>query len=253
MKRAIQKLPRREGIRGWRFGFGTQWWLINQRRRKRQQENGIWFRFRAFDMIQGDGISVSSVPDQSGGPVALNAPSGGTPPMMIEGALPNGQKAVFFDPAFPVTRLDFNQNFTGTSSTIIVVAKATNVLAGDQGLVVCANTAVYGLLTDPFNNHWGCYVKGTVESGFSLVNVFKVITLRVNANASFDLFDMATKVSFGAQAGSFPGRGGSSLGGDPGGTQKFQGYVAELLIYDRPIADDQILAKVAELKSFYGI
>lgn len=235
----------------WMFGKGTQAWWVQRSRRRRSASDGpaVWFRFRAYDMVQGDGIPVPSIPDMNGGGVSLNSPAGGTPPIMIEGALPNAQKGVYFDPAVGISRMDFSQSFTATASTIIIVAKATNLSLGDQGLVVCANTALYGVLSG-FSDHWGSYVKDTAESGFTLDSVFKVVTLRVNADTSLDMFDMATKVSIPAQAGSFPGRAGSSLGGDPGGSQQFQGYVAELEIYDGALSDADVYAKVAALQSF---
>jgi hypothetical protein len=231
-------------------------WFLRRRRRHRHQLPAAinpWFHFRANDLSDGDGFPVSSISDASGGSIVLNSPSGGTPPVMFENTLPNGQKALLFDPTTGVNRLDFNQSFTATSSTIIAVANATNIPRGDQGLVVCANTALYAVLTGIFVNHWGCYVKGTVQSGYSLDNVFKVVTLRVNSDASFDMFDNTTKVSIGPQAGSFPGRPGSSVGGDPGGTQQFQGFIAEIYIYTNPLSDADVLAKIAELQTFYGI
>jgi hypothetical protein len=231
-------------------------WFLHRRRRHRKQPpaaNTPWFHFRANDLTQGDGFPVSSISDSNGGSIVLNSPSGGTPPVMFENTLPNGQKALLFDPNLGVNRLDFNQSFTATSSTIIAVAKDTNISRGDQGLVVCANTALYAVLTGIFVNHWGCYVKATVQSGYSLDNVFKVVTLRVNTDASFDMFDNSTKVSIGPQAGSFPGRPGSSVGGDPGGSQQFQGFIAEIYMYTTPLSDAEVLAKVTELQSLYGI
>ncbi|MDB6032487.1 MAG: hypothetical protein JWM16_2825 [Verrucomicrobiales bacterium] len=229
-------------------------WLLHRRRRHRRQAgSNLWFHFRANDLAGGQGFSVPSIPDSNGGSVVLNSPSGGTPPVIFANALPNGQKALFFNPSTGVNRLDFNQNFLATSSTIIVVANATNVPLGDQGLVVCANTALYANLSASFLDHWGCYVKATVQSGYSLSNVFKVVILRVNLDASFDMFDMATKVSIGPQAGSFPGRPGASVGADPGGSQQFQGYIAEIYMYTNPLSDTDILAKVSELLTLYGI
>lgn len=230
------------------------WFLCKRRRRRNNAAAGniLWYRFRAFDLPQGDGVPVSSVPNANGGSIVLASPSGGTPPLMVDGVLPNAQKALYFDPALGVTRLDFSQIFTATASTIIAVAKATNLTLGDQGLVICANTALYAVLPS-FSDQWGAHVRDTVASGRGLDSAFKVITLRVNADASFDLFDMGTKVSFAAQAGSFPNRPGSSVAGDPSGVQQFQGYLAELQLYTSPLSDADIQTKVTELQTFYGI
>lgn len=204
----------------------------------------VWLKADAITGLS-DSDPVTSWVDSSGNSNTASALSDS--PVYHASAI-NSLPAVEF--GIGTDHLTFGSNILSTQVTWFLVAYRVGG-AVFQGLFVTDAHSIYASWT---GSNWGHYPGGStfVDSLDDISTDYKIIASTSDGYDPVATYSEGVLTNTGASDG-IASRGTSAIGGDPGGTQPFFGFIAEVVAYNRILSGAEIAQVGGYLSSKYAL
>lgn len=204
----------------------------------------IWMKADA--LLLADGDPVSTWPDSSTNSNDATQGTSGFMPTFVENVV-NGKPVVRFDGS---DLLQFGTNVAAGAGTAFIVAKYTGAIDAEAPALILNGFSLYANTTS-LQGTWSMYLNDQVDTGVPN-DTFAVLGFQMRAADDIDVRVNDGAVSHLSSGSGFYPRSSSQIGTEDSLQQWLTGDVAEFLIWDRVLSDEEYLVTLAYLMDKYG-